>query len=277
MIKIMITCRNRLAITKKCIEAIQKHTELPYQIYIYDNLTNYLLDDHFKYFNELYKNKIISQVTFMSQESTFDAFSKCVASNIFGLQHEQDPNKDQCEFLLLLDNDIILTNNWDVRLKYAWRYVKKNHMNNIYVIGQLPGGIKSLKPDIYQITDKMNGKIGYYGGSGLWSVRSDFFSKVSLLDLTKVVGKSKQHDQLYWKNLSGATKGEPYIMGLSHKLGIHCGKLCGSVCNVLTQNSNNKRKEDLIKFVEAEKRINELSFDNFYEQIKNDISLSRDW
>jgi hypothetical protein len=86
MIKICITVRNRLAITKKCLEAIKRHSILSHQIYVYDNNTDYLLNEHFKYFQKLYKKREISQITFTTIESTFNAFSKAVAFNIFGKQ-----------------------------------------------------------------------------------------------------------------------------------------------------------------------------------------------
>ena len=56
MIKIFLTVRNRLAITKKCIQAIHKHSTMPYQLYVYNNQTNYKLDEHFEYFYELFNN-----------------------------------------------------------------------------------------------------------------------------------------------------------------------------------------------------------------------------
>jgi hypothetical protein len=276
MIKLMVTCRNRLAITKKCIEAIKKHTTMPHQIYVYDNLTNYLLDDHFEYFRDLYKKGVISQITFTSKESTFDAFSKCVASNLFGEQHEMDPEKDKTDFLLFLDNDVILLPKWDLKVKAAWDYINKRRLDHIFVVGQLPGGIKSIQ-NVYNITDKIIGKEGCFGGSGLWAVKNNFFSKVGLLDLNELVGKSKQHDQKYWRKLVNASSNKPYIIGLNHKLGIHCGMLCGSTCNQLTKNATNPKKEELIKFEEAEKAIDSLDFDTFLTQIIKDERLAKDW
>ena len=50
MIKIFISVRNRLAITKKCIYALKEHSTIKHQIYVYDNETNYRLKEHFDYF-----------------------------------------------------------------------------------------------------------------------------------------------------------------------------------------------------------------------------------
>lgn len=276
MIKIMITCRNRLSITQKCIQALQQHSTIEHQIYIYDNQTNYLLDEHFRYFNKLYTKKIISQVTFTTDESTFGAFSKAVASNLFGHQHECDPLKDNYDFLVMLDNDIIVTPKWDLYLKVAWDHVKKNKLNDIKVIGQLPGGVKRKKEEI-KITEDMHGKCGSLGGSGLWSIRTNFFREIGFLNLKDLVGQSKQHDIKYWGLLEKSTNGRPYIMGLNKKLGIHCGSIVGSVCNRLTANKNDKNKNELIKFVEPEERISKMNFNEFYETIVNDKTLHDDW
>ncbi|MFW9871701.1 MAG: glycosyltransferase family 2 protein [Candidatus Thorarchaeota archaeon] len=276
MVKIFLSVRNRLSITVKCIEALKKHSELPHQIYVYNNATNHLLDEHFMYFHEAYKKRQISQVTFTTPSSTFNAFSKASTCNFFGQQHEQDPNKDNYTFLLMLDNDIIVTPGWDMKLKRAWKYVNKKGLKHIKVIGQLPGGIKGTVKPRHQI-DEMEGKIGKLGGSGLWSVRSNFFRDVGFLDLRQLVNHDKRHDQLYWRQMEVKTNGKPYIMGLNQKLGIHCGKVAGSVCNVLTRNRGKKRKEELIKFDHAEKRISKMDFDTFFKKIFNDISLVRDW
>ena len=87
MIKIFMSVRNRLAITKKAIEALILHSEIPHRIFVYDNATNYRLQDHFDFFHELYSRGLIAQITFTTVESTFNAFSKASTSNFFGLQH----------------------------------------------------------------------------------------------------------------------------------------------------------------------------------------------
>lgn len=277
MIKIFITVRNRLAITKKCIHALKTHSVIPHSIYVYNNATNYLIENHFAYFCKMYKEGYIDQVCFTTEKSTFKAFSKASTCNFFGKQHELDPNKDKYKFLVMLDNDIIVTPEWDKKLLSAWEYIQTNKVNHIKVIGQLPGGIKNKTSTAYKITDEINGKDGKNGGSGLWSVRPDFFSDVGFLDLPRLVNLHKKHDQLYWILLERASKGKPYILGLDHKLGIHCGKSSGSVCNTLTRNIKNSNKNELIKFEQTEKEISDMSFEDFYTKIENDQSLIRDW
>jgi hypothetical protein len=276
MIKIFLTVRNRLAITIKCIEAIQRHTESPYQLYVYDNQTNHLIGEHFQYFSKMYSKGIITQVTFNTDVSTFNAFSKATTCNMFGLQHEQDPNKGECSFILMLDNDIILTPGWDMLVRRAWKYVNKNKLKHIKVIGQLPGGIKGKK-EVHNIGDDMIGRCGTLGGSGLWTVRNNFFTDVGFLDLKQLVGQNKRHDQLYWQQLQRASKTNAYIMGLNKKLGIHCGKMAGSVCNTLTRQRDKKKALERIKFQQSDENIRSIDFDTFYNKIQNDKQLIGDW
>jgi len=276
MVKICMTVRNRLAITKKAIEAIQKHSVLPFQLYVYDNCTNYNLEGHFNYFREMMEKKIVTQVIFGSGESTFNAFGKASSSNMFGLQHEQDPDKDKVQFLLLIDNDVIVTPEYDKILAKAWGNVEKLKKNNIKVIGQLPGGIKEKKllPITIAGFPACEGKLG---GSGLWSVQNNFFSEIGFLNLRDFRGEVKKHDQKYWHMMEKKTNGIPYILGLQTKLSIHTGSIVGSICNVLSRNKSDPKVLEKIKFVESEKRIDEMSFDDFYNEIINNKRLINDW
>ena len=276
MIKIFLTVRNRLSITTKCIEAIKRHTTTPYQIYVYNNQTNYLIEEHFKYFGKLYARGIITQVTFNTDESTFNAFSKATACNMFGLQHEQDPQKDNYEFLLMLDNDIILTPKWNEYISKGWKYIKNKKLNYIKIVGQLPGGIKN-RTETHNISPNFIGRVGTLGGSGLWSVRPNFFTDVGLLNLNQLIGLNKKHDQLYWQLLQKSAGNKPYIMGLNKKIGIHCGRMSGSVCNALTRETDKKKALDRIKFTNSDKRLNQMKFEEFFENISENRSLISDW
>lgn len=280
MIKIFLTCRNRLAITKKCIESIRRHTKTPYQLYVFDNQTNYKFGEHASYLLNLFQKGIITQLIFNSDTSTFNAFSKASACNQFGTYHQQDPEKNEYEFLLMLDNDIILTPGWDKKISITWNFVKRYNLNNVKVVGQYPGGIKGKK-ELVEISNKkqnikFNGRIGKLGGSGLWSVKPNFFTEVGLLDLKQLVRQNKKHDQLYWRLLETSAKGRSYILGIQEKLGIHCGSMTGSVCNVLT---NRKISDPLeqIKFTTIDKQIDNYNFEDFYNKITNDKFLINDW
>jgi hypothetical protein len=266
MIKIFITVRNRLAVTKKCLLAIKKHSKLPHQIYVYDNLTNYLLREHFEFFYQMYEDGLINQITFTDKHSTFNAFSKAVAINMFGKQHLDDPYKMKYKYLMMMDNDIIVTPGWDKVLTEAWNDVQNKKMNDIKVISQLPGGIKNKIP----LTFKVGGcdaKIGFLGGGGIMSVRPNFFNDVGFLPINALVGHNKKSDQIYWNLMAKKTKGKPYILGLQHKIGIHVGGIAGSQCNTLTKYNRHKDVLEKIKFEDAEKKIESMSFEKFYDFI----------
>jgi len=224
----------------------------------------------------MYQKGIISQVVFNTKDSTFFAFSKAVACNQFGLMHEMDPQKDSYDFLLILDNDIILMPKWDKTLKKCWDHVNANKLKDIKVIGQLPGGIKHASEFPGGISG-FRAKLGKLGGSGLWSVRTNFFRDIGYLPVQKLIGRDKMHDQTYWRLMDMSTGGKPYILGVDKKLGVHCGKLAGSICNILTNKKHSKNKEEVIKFKEAEEKLEKLSFDEFFEVIKEDNRLVKDW
>jgi hypothetical protein len=199
-----------------------------------------------------------------------------VSFNVFGRQHEEDPKKDSCEFLMVLDNDIILLPNWDKNLIIAWNYINKNKLNHIKIVGQLPGGIKR-KDSVQHKFGETEGAVGQLGGSALWSIRPNFFREVGYLDLKQLIGQSKRHDQLYWQQLAKSTNNKPYIMGIKQKLGIHCGSIAGSVCNKLTTLRNDPKKFEKIKFEESEEAIDKMDFDTFFKSIENNKKLTEDW
>jgi len=275
MIKIFLTVRNRLAITRKAITALKQHSKLGHQIYVYDNLTNYKVQEHFEYFYKLYRKGAITQVTFNTQGSTFNAFSKAVACNQFGHLHEDDPQKDNCDFLLFLDNDIIVTDGWDQVVRDAWRDVKARKMNNVKAISQFPAGIRHGTDCDKPFAGK-KAVTGKLGGSGFWAVRPDFFRDVGFLDLRQFVGHNKRHDQVYWTLMSKASGGKNYIMGLKHLLGVHCGGIAGSVCNVLTRNKKHGKKEDLIKFEKEDENIDAMDFTEFYKHVTEKVG-NKNW
>ncbi len=274
MFKVFMTVRNRLSISKKCVKALYKHSSIPFQLFCYDNLTHFRIKEHFQYFGKLYEKGFATQITFNTPESTFDAFSKIVASNQFGLLHEQDPNKDSYDFLLFLDNDMIVMQNFDKILKQAWKDVRKMGLKQVKVIGQLPGGIKE-KETLPQKIAGSTAKLGTLGGSGFWSVRPDFFRDVGFLDIQKSIGQDKKHDQFYWQLL--CKTGKKYILGLETRLCVHASHFSGSICNVLSKNRKNPERLKMIEFAESEEKVDRMSFDEFLIEVQKNKKLADDW
>jgi hypothetical protein len=224
------------------------------------------------YYSILYQKKIVTQITINTKESCYGAFSKAIASNDFGLHHNMDPRKSGCEFLVFLDNDIIVCPGWDEILRNAWLDVKKQGLTTVKVIGQNPGGIK-FKKDLPQKIAGFKARLGKFGGSALWCVQPNFFKEVGFLEVPKFLGIHKRHDQEYWHKLDKTAGGQNYILGLDAKIGIHTGKYAGSTCNVLSKTKD----ERMIDFKKQEEEINKLSFDEFYSRIINDKELIKDW
>jgi hypothetical protein len=182
MYKIFLSVRNRLAITTKCVTAITRHSRLPFSLYIYDSESSTNIPERFMYYSILYQKGIVTQVTINTTESSFRAFSKVAACNDFGMHHQMDPNKNNYDFLVFLDNDIIVMPGWDEVFKNAWSDVRKLGLTNIKVIGQIPGGIKARK-EIPQKIAGFKASTGRFGGSALWAVQTNFFKEVGFLDI----------------------------------------------------------------------------------------------
>ena len=270
MIKIAITVRNRLGITKKCIEAIKRHTKTPYSIYVFDSLTNYRLKDHVDYFESLFEKKEIDFFSFANKRSTFNAFSKASCLNFFGHMHLDDPS-DSTNMIVLLDNDMIVREDWDLIALEAWREIKRLRLSNIHIVTQYPGGTTIISEVNVDVPKVSRAFLGIRSGSGFWCLKPDFFNKVGFLDLSNLTGLNKKHDQLYWKKLAQINNGQPYVIALMSPMCLHCGKIAGSVCNVLTrQHDPNKAI-----FKEQDKKIESMTFDEFYSKIQSDASLTK--
>jgi len=268
MIKIAMCVRNRLGITKKAIEALHKHTNGKFQLYIYDNISTYRVKEHFQYFWKLYEQGAITQVVFNTKNSTHNAFSKCSSTNEFGLNHEQDPKKDNYEFLTMIDNDMIVTPGWDDEIRKLWDSVESYKLDHVFVVGQHPGGTKHRFGGPYKSGDTPF-HVGKLGGSGFWNVRPNFFRQVGYIDLQQVVGLHKKHDQTYWRLLNKASGGKGYIASLEKKLVFHLGGMVGSVCNNLTKtNIPEQKKLKIIEFKESDEKIENMDFDEFYNMVK---------
>lgn len=265
MIKILVTVRNRLAITKKCIESIKLNTTSSFQLFVYDNLSSYRFRQHIDYYVRMFQQGIITKFVINSKQSTFDCFSKVCSFNEFGFDHEQDPNKDDVDFLLLLDNDMILTPGWDKYALKAINHVKEN-MSNIHIITQFPGGVTDRNVDELELIDNMKCQIGTNGGSGFWILRPTFFRDIGFLDCSLVQGLTKKHDQNYWEKISHKVRGKKFSLTIPKIMSLHTGSITGSICNQLTKEPGNT---DNIRFVDKDQEIDNMSFIDFYNQIKD--------
>lgn len=274
MYKIFLTVRNRLALTCKCLTALKKHSKLEHHVYIYENLTSTKIQQHFMYWSILYSKGLIDQVTFTNKDSTFNAFSKAVTCNMFGHQHQMDPDKNKYDFLVFLDNDIIVTPGWDEVIHQAWYDIKKANLHqHIKIVGQYPGGIKN-KQEVRQNIANRKCFMGKLGGSAFWCVQPNFFNDVGFLDVRFLVGQNKKHDQHYWSLLDKSSGGKPYILGIQDRLAIHVGgKFSPSMCNILTKSDDISK----IDIDVSDEVIDNMEFEEFYNMVLNDKDLANNW
>jgi hypothetical protein len=236
---------------------------------VYNNLTDYRVDDHWNFFRDLYKKGKMSQFVFNTQSSTFNAFSKVIACNDFGKHHQMDPNKNKYDFLVFIDNDMFVLPNWDITLKKAWEDIYKLKTNNIRVISQFPGGTKGRKDFPHKVADHKC-QVGYLGGSGFWCVKPNFFEEVGFLDVSPLVGFNKKHDQNYWVKMSSINKGLPYILVLETIIVLNCGgNIAGSICNILTKHRQDPNVSKIIadRDKESDSKIDSMSFGEFYSYV----------
>lgn len=271
-IAVFITVRNRLAITKKCIESLYLNTNRPIHLFVFDNCMSTRLDEHFIYFCNLYKVGRLQKYVVNTVTSTYNAFSKAMSFNEFGLFIESHPNKNEYEWLLCLDNDmIIIQKGWDDYIASMFNEVDKHEGNTIQIVTQYPGGVSG--------SDHMFGnikvRVGVNGGSGFWNIRPDFFSKVGLLEPEPLLGISKRHDIHYWEKLNKFSRGQPYTVAIDLPLALHvayCNGMDLSVCKAIrNDHASNVDFESFDALVEG------LQYDDFLEWIKRDEDVFRRW
>jgi len=263
LIKIFLTCRNRFHLTRFCIQALYKFTHQPFQLYVYDNLTDYLVRDHWGFFCSLYEKGLITKYVANTRHSTFGCFSKAVAWNEFGHIHMMDPLWDTTDFLLCLDNDILVTDGWDLVVSSIWSSLKESEWYKyIHVVTQWYGSKLGQKNKT-----ELNGytcHLGTHTGSGFWAVKPTFFLDVGFLDITKFIGLNKKHDQFYWQMMLEKNQGLPYICGVEHMLFYNCGWWgTKSLCNTLTVCPDSD-----VSFSEEEDKLSQMTFSEFYSAVQ---------
>jgi len=224
------------------------------------------LDRHFGFYHTLLKQKLVHQVTFNTTESTFNAFSKAISLNAFGQNHEQDPEKNKCEMLVTLDNDVIVMPGWDQILREAWYEIERLKIPHVYAITQQLGGAVKYGKWLERKIAGYKAYHGKLGGSCLWSSRSNFYEKVGLLDVKPLVGFNKKHDQHYWVKMETLSNGAPYILGLDAPLLLRGGPIAGSVCNVIGFGAP-KHKLEQVRYENQDAAIDSKSFNEFYEKL----------
>jgi hypothetical protein len=274
-IAIHLSCRDRYAVTQKCIESLLKKTRRPVHLFVYDNVTTYRTKEQWEYFRSLYEDGKICKYVANTVTSTYGCFGKIVSFNDFGFYIAAHPNPNAYEMIVCLDNDMIaVEDGWD-DLVVAARTELNKGPNHIEIIGQYPGGTSGYETEIVLNGKKYRSRIGIQGGSGFWCMQPDFFDKVGFLDPKDFVGVGKGHDTSLWKKLSDFTGGKPYTYVIDHPMFLHFSYVNGKDLSICRTNRHDPSMivvhEDVDKFVEA------MPYEDFIAFIKKDVDILSKW
>lgn len=272
-IAVMITVRNRLALTKKCIQTLYKSTRRPIHLFVYDNCTSYKIKEHFDYFSELYETGVLQKYVVNTFESTYNAFSKVVAFNEFGRTILENPIANRYEFLVLLDNDMMMVkDNWDDIIIDMWRGIDSEEelRDMIHIVTQWPNGCTSAQTGEFHIGDEnYKLQLGYTSGSCFWCFRDSFFKKVGFLNPNNVVGQNKKHDQLYWHKMRAINNHKPYILAVEEDLVVTYDNYKDINLSICDPSQFDPQKE--ITFKEVDDTIDKMPYDSFMNLLRNNI------
>ncbi|KKK73581.1 hypothetical protein LCGC14_2892410, partial [marine sediment metagenome] len=204
------------------------------------------------------------QYTVLRKPVDRGAFSKVVASNMFADQHKGDPKGGECDYIVCLDNDMIVTPGWDSRVNLIWRAVidKPRVLGNTKIIGQI--GIMSKQQTLVDIGENERVVIGKKGGSGFWVVLPNFFEEWGRLNIRHFIGKHKGYDGAYWAQIEKTHSGV-YTAGIDGRpLVYHCGDMVGSVC--LRLEEGQVPTSEIAQ--RADEQLGRMDFAEFYEMVE---------
>lgn len=274
-IAVFMTVRNRLSLSEKCIEALYKNTSSDIHLFVFDNCTTHNIDGHFTYFSYLYKQGKLQKYVVNTLISTFNAFSKAMSFNEFGVYIESLPDKSIYDFLLCLDNDMILVEkDWDLIIKEAMEATSKK-IPTLEIWAQYPGGCSGHDYTIPIKGQDTTIRLGINSGSGFWCIKPDFFSRVGLIEPELLVGINKRHDIELWSKLNELHKGKPYVCAIKIPMALHFSYFNGKDLSICKPTRNDPSKE--IIHHDVEKLVNSMSYEEFIEFIKKDEELFSQW
>jgi len=271
IIRVMISTRERLEYTIKCIQALERFTKNDLEIFLFDDRSKENLAERFQYYKYLVENNKIAHLEILPSDSkiSFNTFGKAVSWNIFGYISSFMFPEQYFDWILLIDNDIIVRKEgWDTKLIETWRRINQyKELKTIQVVTQAPGGIMGEKLE-FDLEDGYKIRVGSAGGSGFWFLKKDYFKNMGLLPLKFLIGKSKGHDQLSWQLHQLRTNSRRYVAGLWDKLALHIGHN-RSICNYLTWGREKKTapgdkiRADRIKeaIEKEENKLKQISLD----------------
>ena len=266
MIKVFLSVRNRLGLTKQCLEALRRYTKAPLEIYVFDNLTEpRLLAEHAAFFADKILRGEIAQYVINTAASTHGSFSLCAAATQFADQYARDA-RGTCKMILQLDNDVIVEGGWDSSVRLIWDAVKKAGIDTVQYVSPFVWG--SHKTDV--MVGEVPVCVGLMGGSAFMAMQPDFYSTIGMPEPRLLRGKCKGYDRWLGWHIEAKIP-ESYAATADLPLATHCGPLVASICNRL----HNGEEAYSPEIEEHDRAIGEMSFEDFREMVAGSRECAR--
>lgn len=289
-LSVMITSRDRLNLTLKCIDSIWLNSSVFHKIniYLFDNLSE-IDEKRSKMFFSLLESNKICYYSYDTINSSYNCFSKAVSffrwCEMMKIKREiqilsKTFSEDQIDYFLLLDNDFILCPTWGEYFISAIKQVKEK---NLHFLVPRPGGIptryieKGPPPyvirNLFDCTQYFKVKMAGGGGSsGFWFMGYDNLmrTKWDVETLVKTYNLNKRHDTETWDRINRIYGKINYVGAIfdtkNWPLALHLGSQCGSVCNSLTRNKYNEVKNNI---EEKDESFGSMSVQEIIEMYKD--------
>lgn len=267
---VIIPCRDRLILTKKCIDSIRFNTKLFNEIiiYVFDNNSN-LNIDRLSVFQKLLKENKIQYYSYDTDSTMFNCFGKSVVFqrwiDMMKIQKEFRDSKKLDEgveqYYMLVDNDFIFGPEWDSYFITSAKYINDYNKQTHFIV-KYPSGIPSRKIDFsesktlenffnnrkYKLHFSSNG-----GSSGMWFMTYDMLLnlKWNYNHFNMTYNVNKRHDTGTWTIIKKEKGRIKYVTALDppddERLILHLGKITGSLCNKLQLKQYNESERERIE------------------------------
>lgn len=290
ILKVMITCRDRPILTRKCIESLHQNTKLfdRIDVYCFDNLST-LSGNRFSIFEDMIKKKEICFYSYDTPISTTQCFGKSIAYKrwLDMMNTEERVLKSyDCKdefYYLLIDNDMIICERWDEYFITSLQAAK----STTFFLVKYPGGLtrsrnletrmtlenKFQKNDRFEIVNGLGG-----GGSGFWFMNSDMIKKHikrwTPIEVAKTYKIFKKHDSTMWESIAKVLRGRAtsYLIRVvspndNYPLVLHLGPVVGSMCKSLMSKNYIHEKHT---FDATELELKDMSVDEIIEKFNKD-------
>lgn len=309
---VCLPSRDRLILTKKCIESIYYNSTIfkSTNIYVFDNISQ-IDKTRRDLFGNMLEEKIIKYYSYDTFESTTNCFPKAIIFQKFIFAMEQKMaiiNKIRShkkyiirkDYFMLSDNDMIYGPKYDEYFISALNEIEPKYPT-IHFLVKYPGGIPTTVKDRminltlynrYNVRESFNVNLACSGGgSGHWimSYRMLQMLKWSPNDYFNTYKHFKRQDTTTWMMIRNKYNNTfnnnyakvNYVAGIvppqnNNPLVIHMGGVLGSMCNALEFNNIRSYSEIKSKLDKKELELKDMTHQEIYNKYKM-IPSVRNW